>query len=104
MSVVQTVDEVQVARATAPRANRELSREMSLGSRGECGTFLVSHMDPLDRFHSTKRVCEAVEGVPHDAIDAFDTGPGQYFSHVICCSRAHRKLLSSRSSSGCADR
>ena len=47
MRVKQTIDQVQVSRATASGAGCQLSTELGFGARSECGRLLVTDMDPL---------------------------------------------------------
>ena len=48
LRVEETVDQVQIARPAASDAHRELAGECRLRRGGECGTFLVARVDPLD--------------------------------------------------------
>ena len=54
VAVIETVDQMQVARAAAPRAHRELLREMRFRARRKGGCLFVPHMDPLNLFLSAK--------------------------------------------------
>ena len=54
VAVIETVDQMQVARAAAPRAHRELLREMRFRARRKRGCLFVPHMDPLNLFLSAK--------------------------------------------------
>src|SRR5262245_22332966 len=70
MAVVEPVDEVQVARTAAARADGELAGEMRLGAGGEGRGLLVTHMNPVDALDATQRVGEPVERIAYDAVDA----------------------------------
>ena len=48
LRVVQAVDQVQVARAAGPGADRELPGQLGFRRGGEGGGLLVSYMDPVD--------------------------------------------------------
>src|SRR4029453_19685686 len=48
MRVIQAIDEMQVARATAARAGHQPTGQLRLGPRCERAGLLVAHMDPLD--------------------------------------------------------
>ena len=79
LGVVQTVDEVEIARAAGARAHRELPGQLGLGRRGEGGSLLVAHVDPVDPALGgtaglAHGVDDRVERVPDDAVDAVDTG------------------------------
>jgi len=49
MTVIQPVDQVQIARAAASGADCELSRQVRLGAGREGCRFFMPHMDPVDR-------------------------------------------------------
>jgi hypothetical protein len=70
--VVEPVDEVQVARPAAARADREVPGEVGFGRRGERGRLLVTDVLPADRAVLADGVGEAVEGVPGQTVDAVD--------------------------------
>ena len=48
VAIEQAVDQVQIARPAAPRADGELTREMCLRTRREGGNLFVPDMHPLD--------------------------------------------------------
>ena len=72
VTVVQTVDEVQISRAATSRAHGELSADLRLTTRGEGRHFFMAHHLPVDAIMRANRVGKAVEGVAGYAIDAFD--------------------------------
>ena len=72
MAVEQAVDQVQVARAAAAGAHRELAAEMRLGAGSEGAGLLVAHMHPFDGVGSAQRIADAVQRVAGDAVDALD--------------------------------
>ena len=66
MAVEQAIDEVEIARSTAPGANGEFAGHLRLGPCGKSGHFLMTYMHPLNggflECHD-----EAVEGVSDNA-------------------------------------
>ncbi len=72
VTVVQPVDEVQVARAAAACAHPEPPGQVRLGAGGERGGLLVPHRDPLDVVARPDRVRDPVEGVAGQAVDPGD--------------------------------
>jgi hypothetical protein len=48
VTIKQTIDEVQIARSTAPCADGELTRQMRLGANGKGGNLFMPDMEPLD--------------------------------------------------------
>ncbi len=47
LAIVETVDQMQIARTAAPGANRQCSRKMRFRSRGEGCRLFVSYVNPL---------------------------------------------------------
>ena len=74
LGVVQTIDEVKVARAAGTRAHGKLASELSLGGSGEGGCLLVTHVHPVDTALGGSTglaygVDDGIERVPDDAVD-----------------------------------
>jgi hypothetical protein len=90
MTVEQAVDQMQVARAAASHAHRELAGQVSLGTGGKRARFLVTHLDPVSASQAPQSIGEAVERAAHNAVDSLyadlleglghesgnDSGPG----------------------------
>jgi hypothetical protein len=72
MAIEQAVDQVQVARATATRADGEGAREMGFGAGGEGGDLFVPHVNPFDLALATQGVRESIETVTHNAVNTLD--------------------------------
>ena len=83
VTVEQTVDEVQIARPAAARADRELARQMRLGAGRERGDLLVPDMDPLDLALPADGVGQAVQAVADDAVDPLDPRSGEGFRELV---------------------
>ena len=88
VTVEQTVDEVQVARPAAARADRELAGQVRLGAGRERGDLLVPDVHPLDLPLPADGVGQTVQAVADDTVDALDTCSGEGFrelvSHGLC--------------------
>ena len=89
MAVEQAVDQMQVARPAAAGADRELTGHLRLGARGEGGSLLVTHVDPLDGVEPVQRIGEAVQQIADDAVDAVHTRLLQCLGHEIRCRCDH---------------
>lgn len=79
ISVVQAVDQVQVARTARAGARDEFTGDLGIGAGCERSGFLVAHVDPVDP--TFRRTAGAAHGVDHrvetvadDAVDAADAG------------------------------
>src|SRR5271154_4549857 len=83
VTIKKAVDEMQVARPAAARADRELAGQVRFGAGGEGAGLLVAHMNPLDLALPADRVGEAVEAVADDAVDALDAGCREGFRELI---------------------
>src|SRR4029453_9753974 len=75
VTVVESVDQVQVARTAAAGADRQSSRELRFRAGGKRGGFLMSHVRPPHVRLSANRIRDSVERVPCHAIDPLDS-PG----------------------------
>ena len=74
---------MQVAWAAAPRAHRELLREMRFRARRKGGCLFVPHMDPLNLFLSAKRVRDPVEGIARKSVDSLDARCSKSIHHQV---------------------
>jgi hypothetical protein len=91
VGIEQPVDEVQVPRATAPRAYRQFACQLCFGASGESGSLFVTDMNPLDLATAVQSVDYRVETVTHEPINTLDTGFGQNLNQCICNSSGHGK-------------
>jgi hypothetical protein len=73
LRVVETVDQVQVARAAAAGADRQLSGQRGIRRRRARGRLLVTDVLPRDFAGAPERVGEPVEAVTRQAVDAAHT-------------------------------
>src|SRR5580698_7689528 len=97
MAVVQSIDQMQVARPATSRANRKMSGQMGFRSRRERGGFLVSHRNPFDLVPLADRVGDSVEGISGQAVDVLHARRHQSVDEHIRYSffghRFHKLLL-----------
>src|SRR5215831_13056702 len=77
MTIVQAVDEVQVARAAASGADGQTPGEVRFRARGERRRFLMPHVYPLELVLSADGVRDAVEGIAGDSVHPRDPACGQ---------------------------
>src|SRR5271167_16416 len=98
MTVKQAIDEVQIAWSAAAGADREITRQMRLRTRGKGRVLLVPDMNPFDLSLATKRVCQTIEAIADDAIDALDAGRCEHFHKLICDCSYHDIFLRPKSS------
>src|SRR6266542_3485301 len=98
VSVIQTVDQMEIARPAAPGTDRQAACQMRLRAGCKRGSFFMPHRYPFDIVAPTDRIGHSVEGVPCHAADSFhpscDKRINAYLRHRLlrhCCAR----LLSS---------
>src|SRR5262249_29328782 len=96
VAVEQPVDEREIARPAAAGADRELTREMGLGTGRKGCDFLVPDMNPFDLALTAQRVGQPVETVTDDAVNAFDSRGGENLGELICDPLCHRSFPFSR--------
>jgi hypothetical protein len=68
--VRQSMDEMQVVRATAPGTRREPPAQLRLSASGERRRLLVLHVYPLELPAALDRIGDRVEAVPHNPVNA----------------------------------
>jgi hypothetical protein len=83
VAIKQAIDEVQIARYAAARADRKISREMCLRTRRKGRHFLVPDMNPFDLALTAKRIRQTIEAIADDAIDTLDAGRCEHFRKLI---------------------
>ncbi len=83
VAVEQAVDQVQIARAAASRADRELAGQMRLGSGREGRNLLVPDMEPLDLALPADGVGQAVQAVTDNTVNALDACRCERFRELV---------------------
>ena len=74
VTVKKPVDEVQIARPAASRADRERLAEMRVSARCEGRNFLVTDVHLFDLSLLANGVGQPVQAVSDDTVDALHTG------------------------------
>ncbi len=74
MTVIKSIDKVEISRTTTAGADSELSCDLSIGSCGEGRCFFMPHVQPLNFFALSYGVGQTVERVPHNAVDPSYSG------------------------------
>ena len=72
--IEQAVDEMQIAGAARPGADREFARDLRFARGREGGDLFMPDVNPVDRLSLAQRVGEAIEAVAYDTEDALDAG------------------------------
>ena len=70
MSIVKTINEVQVSGTTASRADGQFSGQSCLCAGGERCGFLVADTNPADPFPASYRIGDPVERIASDTVDS----------------------------------
>src|ERR1700716_4037793 len=83
MTIEQAVDQVKIAGAAAPGADRKLSRQVRLRSGRESRNLLMPDMHPLDLALAADRIGQPIQAGADDAIDPLDPGGGEGFHELI---------------------
>src|SRR5262249_26853649 len=92
VAVEQAVDEMEIARPAAAGADRELTREMGLGTGCKGCAFLVPDMNPFDLALTAQRVGQPVETVTDDPVNAFNSRGGENLGELIRDPLCHRSF------------
>ena len=82
--IEQAVDEMQIAGAARPGANREFARDLRFARGGKGGDLFMPDVNPVDRLSLAQRVGEPVEAVADHAEDALDASLGQCLCDKVC--------------------
>jgi hypothetical protein len=87
MTVIQSVDEVQVAGSTTAGADREVAGELSLCARGKGGCLLVAHVNPTHVLMLADAIGDSIQGVTSNSVDTFHASGGKCidndFSNIL---------------------
>src|SRR5512132_3018846 len=89
VAVEHAIDEVQAARPAAPRARREIARQMRLGTGRERGDLLVPDVNPRDLPLPADGVGQPVQAVADDSVDPLDTRSGEGFRELVSQGPSH---------------
>jgi hypothetical protein len=83
VAVEQAVDQMQIARTAASRANGESSGDSGFGTGGEGCHFLMANVHPGNFSKSSQTVVEPVQAVSGDAPNPLDAGIGEGLNQQI---------------------
>jgi hypothetical protein len=83
LTIEQAVDEVQIARSAASRADRKLSCQVRLGTGRKGRDLLMTDVDPLNLALSPQRIGKPVQAVADDAVDPLHARRGKRFGELI---------------------
>jgi hypothetical protein len=84
MTIVEPVDQMQIAWAATSRANGQVPREMRFRAGRKRCRLLVSHMDPLNLRVCANRVRDAIERISANAVNLPDSCFGKNIHQQVC--------------------
>jgi hypothetical protein len=80
---------VEIPRAAAPRAGRELSGQLSFGAGSKRAGLFVAHMDKFHFAIQAQSIGHRIQAVAYDAINPFDASLSKPAYQLICYSMWH---------------
>ena len=89
VTVVQAVDEMEVAWPATARTNGEPPCQLRLGACGEGGRFFMPAVDPFDRAIPTDFLSDRVERISNDAVDPPNSSLDQNLHQFRCYRVGH---------------
>jgi hypothetical protein len=93
VTVVESVDQVQISGTATAGANRQPAREMGIRTRGKGCRFLMPQMNPIQLFGGSNRIGNAVERVAGNTVNSPDSRSGQNVHQQVCHSFRHDDAL-----------
>src|SRR6202790_1466509 len=84
MAVVEPIDQVQVAGATAAGADRQTPCEMRFRTSSKRRRLFIPYVNPLNSFACANRIRDPVERVAGNAVDSRDSRFRQYIHQQVC--------------------
>jgi hypothetical protein len=87
MTIEETVDEMQVAGATASGADRETIRQVRFRASRKSRRLLVPHVNPLHLLMFADGIRESIERISRQAVDTLHIAENQRFKKNLCNSR-----------------
>src|SRR5207249_11739850 len=79
MTVVETIDQMQIAGTATSGTDGQVSREMRFRAGGKRCGFLMPHMNPARSLSPANGVGDPVERVAGDSIDSLYSGASERF-------------------------
>jgi hypothetical protein len=83
VAVKQPVDQMQVARTAATRANSEFAGDMSFRASGKGCSLFVASMNPLDITSFAQGFCQPIQAIADNTINPFYAGRVQDLGHYV---------------------
>jgi hypothetical protein len=83
VTIEQAIDQMKIAGAAAPGADRKLSRQVRLRTGRESCDLLVPDMHPLDLALAADRIGQSIQAVANDAIYPLHAGSSEGFHELI---------------------
>src|SRR3981081_991723 len=96
LTIEQAIDEVQIARAAAPGADRKLACQMCFSTGRESRDLLMPHMYPFDLALATDRIGQPIQAIADDAIYPLHTGGGEGLCKLVSNCFGHDSSFSMR--------
>jgi hypothetical protein len=93
MAVEQAVDQVQIARTAASRANRKRFGDSGLGTGREGCHFLMTNMHPVNFSKPSWAIVEPVQAISGYAPNPFNAGVGERLSQKIRDCRFRNEVI-----------
>ena len=73
VTIVESVDQVQISGTAAPGADRQSAGEMGIRARGKGCRFFMPQMNPIELFGCSNRVGNAIERIAGDTVNPPDS-------------------------------
>jgi secreted protein with Ig-like and vWFA domain len=83
MAIKKSIDQVQIAGTTTSRAHRELACQLAFSAGRKRCDLLVTDGNPLDLFASAQRLCDAVERIAHQSVNALNVGSLERLNYSV---------------------
>jgi hypothetical protein len=83
VTVIQTVDQMQVTWAATPRAHREFSREVCFRAGSKGGRLFMSYVNPLNLLLPANCIGYSVERIAWNAINSRYSGLSEDINHQV---------------------
>jgi hypothetical protein len=84
MAIEEPIDEVEIAGAATPGADRQLAAYVRISARGESRHFLVADVDPLNSFLSVYLVEYSIERIADYSVDSLHSTRRERRYQALC--------------------
>src|SRR5437588_3346019 len=79
VTIIKTVNQMEIARSATPGAHGQASGQMRFRAGGKRSGFFMSHMNPSNFFLPSNRLGNGIERVTRDPVDSFHPRSGESF-------------------------